>query len=350
MAISVPAFAIEHVEVIYEAERFAGWPANNGIWIWGDEVVVGYTFGYHKETGGHPIDRDRPQGPMQARSLDGGETWTIETPSYMVGEGQEREIQPFKKPGNFTHPDFAARFRNGKFYFSHDRAKTWDGPFALPDFGRPELLARTDYIVHGKRDLTAFIAAAKDGGNEGWPCAIRTKDGGKTWNLVGWIGPKPPEGYGYAIMPSTVQLKSGAYFSMIRRGAVFDGVKQWWIEPYLSPDEGATWYKLEKPVINNAGNPAAMIRLNDGRIALTYGWRTAPYGIRGRISEDEGQTWGNEFILRSDGGGWDLGYPRTVQRSDGKCLTIYYFNDGKRKERHIVCTIWDPVTDTIVDD
>ncbi len=340
MAASAPT--IENVEVIFEAERFAGWPANNGIWIWGDEVVVGFTLGYHKPSDSHTIDRDKPTGPMQARSLDGGQTWSIEMPTFMVGEGEERPIQPFTKRGNFTDPDFAARFREGNFYFSHDRAKTWDGPFALPDFGRPSLLARTDYIVHGKRDLTAFIASAKDGGNEGWPLAIRTRDGGQTWDLLGWIGPQPPEGYGYAIMPSTVQLKSGAYLSMIRRGGVFDGVKRWWMEPYLSPDEGATWYKLDEPYIDNAGNPPAMIRLQDGRIALTYGWRTAPYGIRARISDDEGQSWGEEFVLRGDGGNWDLGYPRTVQRADGKCLTIYYFNDGQRKERHIVCTIWDP--------
>lgn len=339
---SIPVHAIEHVEVIYEAERFAGWPANNGIWNWGDEVVVGFTFGYHKETGGHPIDGGKPSGPMQARSLDGGQTWTVERPTFMLDEGTEREAQPFTGRGNFTDPDFAARFRDGNFYFSHDRAKTWDGPFALPDFGRPGLLARTDYLVNGKRDLTAFIAAQKDGGGEGWPCAIRTKDGGRTWNLVGWIGAQPPAGYGYAIMPSTVRLKSGALFSMIRRGGVFDGTKRWWMEPFLSPDEGATWYQLDEPYIDNAGNPAAMIRLQDGRIALTYGWRTAPYGVRARISDDEGQSWGEEFILRGDGGGWDLGYPRTVQRADGKCLTIYYFNDGKRKERHIVCTIWDP--------
>jgi hypothetical protein len=46
-------------------------------------------------------------------------------------------------------------------------------------------------------------------------------------------------------------------------------------------------------------------------------------------------------VLRDDGGNWDLGYPRTVQRSDGKLVTVYYFNDARRKERHIAATIWD---------
>jgi hypothetical protein len=40
----------------------------------------------------------------------------------------------------------------------------------------------------------------------------------------------------------------------------------------------------------------------------------------------------------------DLGYPRTVQRPDGKLVTIYYFNDRPDTERYIAATIWDPGT------
>ena len=32
---------VKHVEVYNEPGRFAGWPANNGIWSWDDEIVVG---------------------------------------------------------------------------------------------------------------------------------------------------------------------------------------------------------------------------------------------------------------------------------------------------------------------
>jgi len=46
--------------------------------------------------------------------------------------------------------------------------------------------------------------------------------------------------------------------------------------------------------------------------------------------------------LRKDGGTWDLGYTRTVQRPDGKLVTVYYFNDSKDSERYIAATIWDP--------
>ena len=89
-------------------------------------------------------------------------------------------------------------------------------------------------------------------------------------------------------------------------------------------------------------NPASLVKLRDGRLALTYGRRTAPFGIRARISKDQGQTWGNEIVLRSDGGSWDLGYTRSVQRPDGKIVTVYYFNDSPDRERYIAATIWDP--------
>jgi hypothetical protein len=53
-------------------------------------------------------------------------------------------------------------------------------------------------------------------------------------------------------------------------------------------------------------------------------------------------SWGNEIVLRDDGGCWDLGYPRTVQRADGKIVTVYYFNNAADQERYIGATIWDP--------
>lgn len=91
----------------------------------------------------------------------------------------------------------------------------------------------------------------------------------------------------------------------------------------------------------SVGNPPSMLMLKDGRLAITYGFRSAPYGIRARLSSDNGGTWGEERILRDDAGCWDLGYPRTVQRKDGKLVTVYYFNDDPEKERYIAATLWD---------
>lgn len=343
---------MKNVCVYNETGRFAGWPANNGIWNWGDEIVVGFTLGYYKDSGGgHPIDRDRPSYPMQARSLDGGESWSIERPSYLTAENKHPEYTDCPGGIDFTQPNFAMMFKMEHsnsgysfFYWSNDRCRTWNGPFRLPTFGRTGIFARTDYLVNGKHDMMAFLTAAEVGGGEGWPFAAHTTDGGKSWEFMSWIGPQP-EPVGYAIMPTTVRLSEDDLLSVIRRRGLNEaGKKWWWIETFESNDNGQNWTLREDSAINNAGNPGHMIRLRDGRIVLTYGWRLRPYGIRARISSDNGKTFGEEIMLRDDGGLWDLGYVRTVQRADGKLVTAYYFNDSTQVERYIAATIWDPGT------
>ncbi len=333
-----------HGEVQYEAGRYGGWPANGGIWNWGDEIVTVFTRGYYnKDTKGlHPIDRNRPSGKIQARSTDGGVTWTLETCTFMASEGEEKPTTKLEAAMHFANPDFALMFLMDKFVYSNDRCKTWHGPYELPKFGRPGLLARTDYLINGPQDLLAFMATQKDDKDEGWPAAIRTRDGGLTWTLEGLVGEQPKKDE-YSIMPSTVRLKDNALFSWIRHCRVMeDGKEVRFVDAWKSPDDGKTWEHLKQHRLDNSGNPPHMIRLADGRLVVTYGVRSKPLGIRARISSDEGGTWGDEFVLRGDGGGSDLGYPRTVQRADGKCVTVYYFNDGKRNERFIAYTIWTP--------
>ena len=339
---------LKNVIVYDDAERYAGWPANNGIWSWGNEIVVGFHVGYYKEGGSYPIDREKPQTVRQARSVDGGETWTVEKPSFLTDDEKFREPIPFDKAIDFTQPNFALRFQMqdsntgfSTFYWSNDRCKTWQGPFKLPMFDRKGILARTDFIVNGKNDLFAFLSATKDEGGEGWPFCTRTTDGGKTWSFVSWIGPQPGPG-GYAIMPSTVRLSDTELYTYVRCRVGKKPDQKYWIEPYRSLDNGTTWTSEPQNRIENGGNPPHMLRLNDGRLALTYGGREEPFGIRVRISSDNGKTWSPELSLRNDGAAWDLGYVRTALRPDGKLVTIYYFNDKSRKERYIAGTIWSP--------
>ena len=73
--------AVEHSIVYKEAGRFGGWPANHGIWSWGNEIVVGFRSARFKVMPvGHARDPEKPQDEWQARSTDGGKTWTVEKP------------------------------------------------------------------------------------------------------------------------------------------------------------------------------------------------------------------------------------------------------------------------------
>jgi hypothetical protein len=90
------------------------------------------------------------------------------------------------------------------------------------------------------------------------------------------------------------------------------------------------------------GNPPSLCLMDDERLVVTYGYRAVPYGIRAKVSDDGGMTWGEEIHLRDGAREFDLGYTRTVQRADGKLVTVYYFNTPERKEQFVEACIWDP--------
>jgi hypothetical protein len=199
-------------------------------------------------------------------------------------------------------------------------------------------MARTDYLIESRNEMSAFLTAAKRNGKEGRVFLARTTDGAKTWNFVSWIGPEPD---GFAIMPSSVRLSKSRIITMLRRK---EGAEHW-IDSWVTDDNGASWKFLNRPVPStggSVGNPPSLLMMKDGRLSLIYGYRSEPYGIRARLSSDKGLTWSSEIILRSDAGCWDLGYPRSVQRPDGKIVTAYYYNDSPDKERYIAATVWDP--------
>jgi hypothetical protein len=204
--------------------------------------------------------------------------------------------------------------------------------------GLKGMAARTDYQVYGNRECLVFLTAPKSDDREGRALCARTVDGGKTFQFVSWI---TPELRRFSIMPSTVRLPGGRLLVAVR----CDAVDEKYLDVYASDDCGQSWQHLSRPDDTHGSNPPAMIRLADGRICLTYGHREEPYGMCTRLSEDNGATWGEEIVLRDDAGTADLGYPRSVQRPDGKILTVYYYNDpptdNEITERYIGSTIWE---------
>lgn len=328
---------VRHVKVFHEVGRFAGWPANNGVWKWGNEILVGFSLGYlapPERQGLHQIDPDRPQSNMLARSLDGGETWSVATAGYPDGE-----VQRFPTDVPFDAPGFALNARGEMAFISSDRGRTWTGPFRLP-FADLNLRARTDYQVLGPRDLTLFLTSQKTNNQEGRPFCARTRTGGKFWNQFAWIGAEPSSGY--SIMPSSIHLPDGDFLVALRHRDN-DPAQHNFIELYRSRDGGLSWQWLANPVKENglySGNPPSMVYLGDRRLCITYANRDEPHTIRAVFSSDQGTTWGPEYILRHGAGEPDIGYTRTVERPDGKLVTVYYWLDEPRRERYIAATIW----------
>jgi len=342
------ASAVQHGIVYHEAGRFAGWPANNGIWSWGDEIAVGFTRGWFKSTSDdHSYDRNRGTETMIARSLDGGVTWRPEPFALPKGDAQS-----VPEPINFTHPDFALRVTDGNFYYSYDRARTWRGPFAFPDFKLGDkLTSRTDYVVNSAADCTLFLSVRDEQVQSGIPdraFAVRTRDGGKTFKFLGWMaGAEPP--VVRAVMPATVRAADGTLVTLLRRR--YDLKSSFrndlnWIDAFTSRDDGDTWTHAARIAhtdhTGHNGNPPSLVKLPDGRLAAAYGIRSNPYGIRARVSGDNGITWGPELVLRDDARTWDIGYCRSVVRRDGKIVTVYYYATKDHIENHLAATIWSP--------
>jgi hypothetical protein len=352
----------KHIDVYYEEGRFGGWPANYGIWSWDNEILIGFSRGYYKDLGEerHNIDREKPEESLLARSLDGGETWSIEDPSEggvflarSIGDSglhgvepeyaNKKEPRPLTESVDFSHPDLAMMFRflnhntgPSLFYFSYNRGKEWQGPFHLVVSGMNNILARTDYITLDDKRCMVFLAVSKENNREGRPICAYSGDGGLTWELQSYIGPEPS---GFGIMPSSVRLSETAYITTIRRR---EGDRRW-IDAWSSNDAGKSWMLLDPPVEDaGEGNPPCLIKLRDGRLCLTYAVRAAPFRIAAKFSEDSGKTWSEEVVLRDDGAGRDIGYVRSVQRPDGKIVTVYYFQDQLKPERYISATIWQP--------
>jgi len=359
---------IQHTIVYGKEGRFAGWPANYGMWSWGDEIVVVFTEGtFLAGVVGHKRDKSKPFTTMIGRSTDGGVTWQVEpmqlpgawTKALSAEEHQVPELQnslskeklapvPVPDDVDFTKPDFALMCgRTGLdegavswFYISQDRCRTWSGPHELPLFDLPGVAARTDYTILGPRQAILMLTGVKRNGSEGVVFCAETQDGGRSFRLKSMVGPEPD---GYRIMSSTVQLSNKSLLTAVRCRESRDSARRHgWIDLYRTDDLGESW-ELKGPVVDytgREGNPPAAIRLPDSRICVVYGYRDKPFGMRATISEDDGETWSDAIILRDDGGDYDIGYPRIVRRADGKLVTAYYYSNSPDTERYLAATIW----------
>jgi hypothetical protein len=356
---------MEHVLVHYERGASCHGPVNNGLWQWGDEMVVGFTKGAWLPDRGKPplMDADQPYRSVQARSMDGGSTWGFETPDNLglgltaKGEPLRVETRPMPAGGlDFSHPGFGLRMTGPYLRVTYDRAHTWLGPYEMTTFGLEKLTSRTAYLVNGAHDAHLFFSARDDAFtiqarlDDRTGCA-RTTDGGQSFTFLGWVVPEDPAPR--SVCPSVVRLADGSLVAALRRrrdvnhlGAdSFDRVC--WIDVYASTDDGCTWRFLSKVADTETlhlhnGNPPSLLLLPDGRLVCVYGFRSPAYGMRTRVSADGGRTWGPEHRLRDDATNFDLGYPCSALRGDGHIMTVYWFNTEALPESHICATLWHP--------
>ena len=89
-----------------------------------------------------------------------------------------------------------------------------------------------------------------------------------------------------------------------------------------SSDGGATWSVPHS--IGVWGFPSHLLRLSDGRLLMSYGYRRGSMGNQARLSQDEGKSWSAPITLSDEADNYDLGYVTTVELSEGKFLSVWY--------------------------
>lgn len=149
--------------------------------------------------------------------------------------------------------------------------------------------------------------------------AWESTDDGLSWNLLGSIPERPGDDRkGYHELHA-VETSSGKILAHIRNHNPKNDRE---ILQTESTDAGHTW-TIPHP-IGVWGLPSHLLRLSDGRLLMSYGYRRAPFGIHARISSDQGMIWSEPLTITSDGFNSDLGYPSTVECNDGSMVTVWY--------------------------
>lgn len=161
-------------------------------------------------------------------------------------------------------------------------------------------------------------------------------DDGKTWEKLSKL--PLPEGTTTDNIhePHILELSDGELIAALRaQGApVYRGFSMYFLN---SADGGRSWSAPRSCEIS--GSPPHLMLASDGSVVVTYGRREEPFGIRAVVSKDGCRTFGEEMILSQTWVG-DLGYPATVELSDGSFISVYYQRYENDDRTSILYTKW----------
>lgn len=233
-------------------------------------------------------------------------------------------------------------FLGGYNVISRDGGNTWDGPFYPPNIppeikftatGEPLPAYNRGAPWEGKNGRLYWAVAAgtnEDNIRQTSVFLITSDDKGLTWEYSCPIAEDDEASFNETSMYETPK---GDLIAFLRTAGLDD---QACIA--RSTDGGKSFGPWKE--MGFQGHPLQATRLPDDRVLLVYGYRHKPYGIRARILNAECTDYetAEEIILRTDGGGSDIGYPWATVIDENKVLVTYYFNKDNGT-RHIAGTI-----------
>lgn len=359
---------LDQITIYYNRNEFCGWPFNHGFWAFdNNELLISFSRGpctYQAPYDmGHSVVDALGGEYVTLRSTDGGQSWPV-AGLHSLGTRLDFDRQLLggfaaQAPGSplaWTSPDFCmtagfgippkSKQSVGYIQYARDRGHTWEGPYHMPAFGFGWVQVKPDFLVRPDGLVLLFVTVGRGDGRPGdrFVAVYGSPDNGLTWNYLSAIQPTTPDaGFVNRYYASPVLLPDGRILAALR--CQIDA-RNAWPELVESDDGGHRWRYVTR--ISDWGGPTHLLRLPDGRLLASYGYRVVPYGIRAKVSEDDGRTWGPELILRDDAGSWDLGYPRAVNLRGGQVMVAYYINRADDPVqcnggvRHIAGTVFTP--------
>ena len=338
------AGGITYLDGMKELDRYIAW--GTAAWV-GDELWFAYSG-----------DRDAHVCPWGVshliKSRDGGKTWSDpETINNTPLDDRDCGLMVTKKGTviltwftSIAYAQEAYQSRGTRHYLRHfekipqetidhwlgnwivrteDGGKTWSEPIKVSTTSPhgPIQLKNGQILSVG----IAYIDNQKCVGVE------TSKDDGKTWSIISTI---PIEGFsaGEINEPHVVENSDGTLVALLRYEPSDSNCVLLQSE---SKDGGKTWTQAHKTDI--WGYPPHILKMHDGTLVMTYGYRKAPFGERAAISRDGGKTW-SEPIMLADALNGDLGYPSSVELKDGSILTFYYQEFEPGSPTAIFSTHW----------
>jgi TonB-dependent receptor len=231
--------------------------------------------------------------------------------------GQPRKSdQPFRE--STLRPWVSRSSDGGKTWTADKNAfpATIPGGIAIP-FGDIKIAANGDLVAIAYAANTAHV--------------LRSTDDGRTW------GDPVPLEKGAFTNETTLLRTGGANWLAAARGKAGEGLRL-----YQSTDDARTW-AFKTHATTGELQPGHFLTLADGRILLAYGNRAkGDEGVDAILSSDAGETWGHPVRL-ANCDGWDSGYPASIQRADGKVITVFYAKSSKLHDNyHIGSVVWTP--------